>query len=204
MISKPSALPAISDAIWRRKYRFAGSASVPADQTLEDTFRRVAEAAASVEKGGKRKRQSWANTFYDALSDFGFQPAGRILAGAGTDRNVTLFNCFVLGRDRRRSLEHFRKRQRSGADDAGGRRHRSRFFDASAQGRARQKHRSGRIGARELHGRLGCDVPDDHVGRSAARRHDGDAQMRPPGYRNVHRGEGGRACGSGISTCRFW
>ncbi len=98
MISKPSVLPAISDAIWRRKYRFAGSASVPADQTLEDTFRRVAEAAASAEKGGKRKRQSWANTFYDALSDFGFQPAGRILAGAGTDRNVTLFNCFVLGR----------------------------------------------------------------------------------------------------------
>jgi ribonucleoside-diphosphate reductase alpha chain len=31
------------------------------------------------------------------MADFGFQPAGRILAGAGTDRNVTLFNCFVLG-----------------------------------------------------------------------------------------------------------
>ncbi len=26
-----------------------------------------------------------------------FLPAGRILAGAGTDRNVTLFNCFVMG-----------------------------------------------------------------------------------------------------------
>ena len=44
MNAKPLALPAISDAIWRRKYRFAGSSSVPADQTLEDTFRRVAEA----------------------------------------------------------------------------------------------------------------------------------------------------------------
>ncbi len=30
--------------------------------------------------------------------DFGFLPAGRILAGAGTGRDVTLFNCFVLGK----------------------------------------------------------------------------------------------------------
>jgi ribonucleoside-diphosphate reductase alpha chain len=97
MTQKFPALPAISDAIWRRKYRFAGSASAAADQTLEDTFRRVAEAAASVEKGGKRSRQKWAGAFYDAMSDFGFQPAGRILAGAGTERNVTLFNCFVSG-----------------------------------------------------------------------------------------------------------
>ena len=97
MNAKSPSLPAISDAIWRRKYRFSGSASAPADQTLEDTFRRVARAAASVEKGGKRQQQKWATAFYDAMADFGFQPAGRILAGAGTDRNVTLFNCFVLG-----------------------------------------------------------------------------------------------------------
>lgn len=91
-----SGLPAISDAIWRRKYRFAGSSSATADETLEDTFRRVALAAASVEKGEAQQRQ-WAGAFYDAMADFGFQPAGRILAGAGTERNVTLFNCFVLG-----------------------------------------------------------------------------------------------------------
>jgi ribonucleoside-diphosphate reductase alpha chain len=97
MNAKSPALPAISDAIWRRKYRFSGSVSAPVDQTLEDTFRRVARAAASVEKGGKRQQQKWATAFYDAMADFGFQPAGRILAGAGTDRNVTLFNCFVLG-----------------------------------------------------------------------------------------------------------
>src|SRR5207245_2664301 len=34
---------------------------------------------------------------YDALSGFQFLPAGRILAGAGTERSVTLFNCFVMG-----------------------------------------------------------------------------------------------------------
>jgi ribonucleoside-diphosphate reductase alpha chain len=31
------------------------------------------------------------------LADFAFIPAGRILAGAGSERNVTLFNCFVMG-----------------------------------------------------------------------------------------------------------
>ena len=29
--------------------------------------------------------------------DFRFIPAGRVLAGAGTERSVTLFNCFVMG-----------------------------------------------------------------------------------------------------------
>ena len=29
--------------------------------------------------------------------DHKFLPAGRILAGAGTERSVTLFNCFVMG-----------------------------------------------------------------------------------------------------------
>ena len=35
--------------------------------------------------------------FYQVLEDFRFLPAGRILAGAGTGRRVTLFNCFVMG-----------------------------------------------------------------------------------------------------------
>ena len=32
------------------------------------------------------------------MADLAFLPAGRILAGAGTGRDVTLFNCFVMGR----------------------------------------------------------------------------------------------------------
>ena len=35
--------------------------------------------------------------FHEALAGFKFLPAGRILAGAGTGRSVTLFNCFVMG-----------------------------------------------------------------------------------------------------------
>lgn len=96
MTDAPTFLAPISEEIWRLKYRFNGEAG--RDATLADTFRRVAEAAASVEKGGKRVRARWAKRFYDSMADFGFVPAGRILAGAGTRRAVTLFNCFVMGR----------------------------------------------------------------------------------------------------------
>ncbi|WP_295557946.1 adenosylcobalamin-dependent ribonucleoside-diphosphate reductase [uncultured Hyphomicrobium sp.] len=96
MAVAPTFLAPISEEIWQRKYRFVSDGA--RDETLADTFHRVAEAAASVEKGGKRARKAWAKRFYDAIADFGFLPAGRILAGAGTGRTVTLFNCFVMGR----------------------------------------------------------------------------------------------------------
>ncbi|HYD15445.1 MAG TPA: adenosylcobalamin-dependent ribonucleoside-diphosphate reductase [Hyphomicrobium sp.] len=92
MADTPTFLAPISEDIWQRKYRFEG------ERALVDTFRRVAEAAASVEKGGKRARARWAERFYESMADFSFVPAGRILAGAGTGRSVTLFNCFVMGR----------------------------------------------------------------------------------------------------------
>src|SRR6201999_3262894 len=38
-----------------------------------------------------------AQEFAAALTGHKFLPAGRILAGAGTGRAVTLFNCFVMG-----------------------------------------------------------------------------------------------------------
>lgn len=91
MGADPTFLAPISEEIWRLKYRLD-------DESLADTFRRVATAAASVEKGGKRVRAGWERRFYDAMADFGFLPAGRILAGAGTGRALTLFNCFVMGR----------------------------------------------------------------------------------------------------------
>lgn len=98
MTVTPPFLAPISEEIWARKYRFSGSPSLAADKTLDDTFWRVAHAAAAVEKGGKSKREAWARAFHGAMSDYGFLPAGRIIAGAGTGRNVTLFNCFVLGK----------------------------------------------------------------------------------------------------------
>ena len=88
----------ISRRIWDLKYRLWGTDGSAIDSALDDTFWRVARAAAANEKGGKRGREKWAQRFHDAIADFGFLPAGRILAGAGTGRSVTLFNCFVLGK----------------------------------------------------------------------------------------------------------
>src|SRR6266850_1356177 len=83
----------ISQQIWDMKYRLRGPSGEPLDKTIEDTWRRVADALAATEQ----ERERWADAFYQALEDFKFLPAGRILAGAGTERSVTLFNCFVMG-----------------------------------------------------------------------------------------------------------
>lgn len=91
-------LAPISEDIWNGKYRLVGRDGGPSDASLDDTFWRVARAAAAVEKGGEKAREKWAARFHDAIADYGFLPAGRILAGAGTGRAVTLFNCFVMGR----------------------------------------------------------------------------------------------------------
>ena len=83
----------IAEQIWDMKYRFKDAAGTPLDHGVEDTWKRIAGALASVEK----QPDMWADKFYNALEDFKFLPAGRIIAGAGTDRSVTLFNCFVMG-----------------------------------------------------------------------------------------------------------
>ncbi len=83
----------IAEQIWDMKYRFKEADGTPNDVTVEDTWRRIARDLARVEANPK----AWEDRFYDALSDFKYLPAGRITAGAGTARRVTLFNCFVMG-----------------------------------------------------------------------------------------------------------
>ena len=84
---------AISQQIWDMKYRLKGASGEPLDKTIEDSWRRVAAALAAVE----REPAKWTERFCAAMQDFAFLPAGRVLAGAGTNRSVTLFNCFVMG-----------------------------------------------------------------------------------------------------------
>ncbi len=86
-------LTPIAQRIWDTKYRLISPDGGPRDARVEDSWQRVARALAAVES----EPQVWAERFYGALEDFAFLPAGRILAGAGTDRQVTLFNCFVMG-----------------------------------------------------------------------------------------------------------
>ena len=85
---------ALAEEIWTAKYRFVAPDG-EGDGSIDATIARVARAVAEAE--APKLREYWQDRFTTALTDFRFIPAGRILAGAGTDRSVTLFNCFVMG-----------------------------------------------------------------------------------------------------------
>ncbi|MEQ8743206.1 adenosylcobalamin-dependent ribonucleoside-diphosphate reductase [Parasphingorhabdus sp.] len=86
---------ALAREIWDGKYRFNPEDDRRSDKTVDDMIKRVSRAVAEAE--APKLRQKWAGRFAEALTDFRFIPGGRILAGAGTERRVTLFNCFVMG-----------------------------------------------------------------------------------------------------------
>ena len=83
----------IAHHVWQTKYRHQEDGHC-CEQTIEDTWQRVARAIAGVEP---RDRKPWQDKFFEILKGSKFLPGGRILAGAGTGRRVTLFNCFVMG-----------------------------------------------------------------------------------------------------------
>src|SRR5580704_16688531 len=85
----------ISRQIWDMKYRLKQPDGTPVDRDVADTVARVALAAAQAE--APENRATRALEFAQATAGHKFLPAGRILAGAGTQRSVTLFNCFVMG-----------------------------------------------------------------------------------------------------------
>jgi ribonucleoside-diphosphate reductase alpha chain len=88
----PFAAP-IAEQIWDMKYRLKAADGTAIDTTVQDSWHRIAGALAAVETDPA----VWEPRFYAALEGFKFLPAGRITAGAGTGRSVTLFNCFVMG-----------------------------------------------------------------------------------------------------------
>jgi ribonucleoside-diphosphate reductase alpha chain len=88
----------ISRQIWDMKYRFRapeGTKDGAGDRDVADSWARVAYALSLAEPPSTRLAH--AQSFASALAGHKFLPAGRILAGAGTGRAVTLFNCFVMG-----------------------------------------------------------------------------------------------------------
>lgn len=95
MASERTEIPAISRFIWDAKYRLKAADGEAMEADVAETWARLAVAGAGVEKA--RVRKAWQKRFLDALTDFQFLPAGRIIAGAGSSRDVTLFNCFVMG-----------------------------------------------------------------------------------------------------------
>ena len=85
---------ALAEEIWTAKYRFKTNDGA-GDSSFAETAARVARAVAAVES--PKQRALWEERFREAIESLRFIPAGRVLAGAGTERSVTLFNCFVMG-----------------------------------------------------------------------------------------------------------
>lgn len=66
----------------------------PLEIYYEQIAKRNAFGLASVEE--PEKQAEWFAKFYEILVSLDFVPAGRVLYGAGSGAEVTLFNCFVM------------------------------------------------------------------------------------------------------------
>ena len=92
------ALQPASLDIWDKKYRLKRKDGEPVDQSIEDTYRRVARALADVEETAE-KRALWFERFVFALRH-GAIPAGRIISNAGALEHkpaTSTINCTVSG-----------------------------------------------------------------------------------------------------------
>lgn len=67
----------------------------PLEVFYEQIAKRNATGLASVETTEAKRQESYER-FYDQLSELNFIPAGRVLYGAGSDTEVTFFNCYVM------------------------------------------------------------------------------------------------------------
>jgi ribonucleoside-diphosphate reductase alpha chain len=81
----------LSQFIWETRYRDRDAC--PPESDIAGTWNRVAQSVAAAEQDPTR----WYHEFFGILRGYHFLPGGRILAGAGTSRQVTLLNCFVMG-----------------------------------------------------------------------------------------------------------
>ncbi|HAT51400.1 MAG: adenosylcobalamin-dependent ribonucleoside-diphosphate reductase [Nitrospirae bacterium] len=92
-----SALQPASLDIWDSKYRLKTQDGRPVDQTVADTYHRVARALADVEEPSIREH--WHGQFFWALKH-GAIPAGRIVSNAGAQSYkpaTSTINCTVSG-----------------------------------------------------------------------------------------------------------
>jgi len=96
--SKEITLQDASYDIWDKKYRLKAKNGEIIDQTLDDTYKRIAHAIASVEES-KKNQEKWYEEFLWALRR-GAIPAGRIISNAGAQEHkpaTSTINCTVSG-----------------------------------------------------------------------------------------------------------
>ncbi len=83
---------AIGRHVWETRYRLVRDDG-RRETDIGESWERVAAALAAGEDDPAR----WQRRYRDILDGCRFLPGGRILAGAGSGRRVTLLNCFVMG-----------------------------------------------------------------------------------------------------------
>ena len=91
-------LQAASLDIWDKKYRLVKKDGTVIDETIDQTYQRVAKALAEVEEN-EQKQQKWRDKFLWALRH-GAIPAGRIISNAGAQAYkpaTSTINCTVSG-----------------------------------------------------------------------------------------------------------
>jgi len=96
--SKDIPIQAASLDIWDKKYRLKSKTGEIIDQSIDDTFKRVARALSGVEET-EEQREKWYSSFLWALRR-GAIPAGRITSNAGAlDHKpaTSTINCTVSG-----------------------------------------------------------------------------------------------------------
>lgn len=87
-------LDGVRQKVFLDRYSLKDKEGNPMEKTPDEMWRRVARGISKQEK--KANQKVWEKKFYDVMHDFKFVPGGRILSGAGTDFQVTYFNCFVI------------------------------------------------------------------------------------------------------------
>jgi adenosylcobalamin-dependent ribonucleoside-diphosphate reductase len=94
-IDAKTELEGIRQKVFLDRYSLKDLEGKPVETTVEQMWQRVAGGIALEEKTPALQKE-WAQKFYQAMTDFKFVPAGRILSGAGTGYEVTFFNCYVI------------------------------------------------------------------------------------------------------------
>lgn len=88
-------LTEMQEKVFIDRYALRGTENELLENRPEEMWERVSKVIAAAEETPE-KRAEWQAKFYDALHDFNFVPAGRILKGAGANASLTFYNCFVI------------------------------------------------------------------------------------------------------------
>ncbi len=88
-------LTGIREKLFLDRYAMRNEIGEVVETSIDQSWRRMAKALASVEKTEKEK-ELWEKKFMEAMEGFKWVPAGRFFSAAGAGLATTMVNCFVV------------------------------------------------------------------------------------------------------------